>query len=103
DLKNVLWTKPDEIAGNGVDDDKNGYVDDIYGWNFLGDITGENMEFVRYIRTLGPKFEGKTEASNSAADRKDFAIYQKAKAEYEKEMADISANKMRYEQILSQL
>lgn len=103
DLKNVLWTNPGEIAGNGVDDDKNGYVDDIYGWNFLGDITGENMEFVRYIRTLGPKFEGKTEASISAADRKDFAIYQKAKAEYEKEMADISANKMRYEQILSQL
>ena len=38
DLKNVIWTNPNEIPGNGIDDDKNGYVDDIHGWNFLGDI-----------------------------------------------------------------
>lgn len=103
DLKNVLWTNPDEIAGNGVDDDKNGYVDDIHGWNFLGNITGENMEFVRIIRKLKPKYEGKSEASISAADRKEYALYQKAMAEYEKELADVNSNKMRYEQILSQL
>src|SRR5690606_38168343 len=103
DLKNVIWTNPGEIAGNGIDDDKNGFVDDIHGWNFLGDITGENMEFVRIIRKLKPKYEGKSESSVSAADRKEFAIYQKAKAEYEKELADITSNKMRYEQILSQL
>ena len=36
DLKAVLWKNPKEIPGNGIDDDKNGYVDDIYGWNFLG-------------------------------------------------------------------
>src|SRR5690606_20592859 len=71
DLKNVLWTNPDEIAGNGIDDDKNGFIDDIHGWNFLGDITGENMEFVRIIRKLKPKYEGKTEASISATDRKE--------------------------------
>lgn len=34
DLQNVLWTNPGEIPGNGVDDDGNGYVDDIHGWNF---------------------------------------------------------------------
>ena len=34
DLRNNLWTNPVEISGNGVDDDGNGYVDDIYGWNF---------------------------------------------------------------------
>lgn len=103
DLKNVLWTNPDEIAGNGIDDDKNGYVDDIHGWNFLGNITGENMEFVRIIRKLKPKYEGKSESSISAADRKEYALYQKAMAEYEKESADVNSNKMRYEQILSQL
>jgi len=34
DLKNSLWTNPKEIAGNGIDDDHNGYVDDMHGWNF---------------------------------------------------------------------
>ena len=38
DLKNVIWNNPGEIAGNGIDDDNNGFIDDIYGWNFLGDI-----------------------------------------------------------------
>lgn len=103
DLKNVIWTNPGEIAGNGIDDDKNGFIDDVHGWNFLGDIVGENMEFVRIIRKLKSKYEGKDEASISAADRKEFAIYQKAKAEYEKESSETNANKIRYEQILSQL
>ena len=35
DLKSVIWTNKKEIAGNGKDDDKNGYIDDIHGWNFL--------------------------------------------------------------------
>lgn len=103
DLKNVIWTNPGEIAGNGIDDDKNGYVDDVHGWNFLGSIVGENMEYVRLVRKLGPKYEGKSEASISAADRKEFALYQKAKAEFEKEVAENNEGKIRYEQILSQL
>ena len=103
DLKNVIWVNKDEIPGNGKDDDKNGYVDDIHGWNFLGDIVGENMEYVRYVKKLGPKFDGKNESSVSAADRADFAIYQKAKAEYEKEYQEVLANKNRYDQLLGQL
>ena len=85
DLKDVIWINEDEIAGNGIDDDKNGYVDDIHGWNFLGDIVEENMEYVRIIKNLGPKFEGKSESSISAADRVEFEFYKKAKAEFEKE------------------
>ncbi|HBL79951.1 MAG TPA: peptidase S8 [Aequorivita sp.] len=103
DLKNVIWTNPEEIAGNGIDDDNNGFVDDIHGWNFLGNITGENMEYVRIIRKLKPKYEGKSEASISAADREEFALYQKAQAEYEKELREITMNKAQYEQILAQL
>lgn len=103
DLKNVIWVNEDEVPGNGKDDDKNGYVDDVHGWNFLGDIVGENMEYVRYMKKLGPKFNGKPESSVSAADRADFAIYQKAKAEYEKEYQEVLANKTRYDQLLGQL
>ena len=40
DLKGVMWTNEKEIPGNGVDDDKNGYVDDIHGWNFIGGKEG---------------------------------------------------------------
>src|SRR3954471_7934914 len=36
DLIGHIWTNSKEIPGNGVDDDHNGYVDDIHGWNFLG-------------------------------------------------------------------
>ena len=103
DLKNIIWTNPKEIAGNGIDDDKNGYVDDIHGWNFLGDIVAENMEYVRYIKALGPKYDGKSESSISATDREEFALYQKAKAEYDKDYNEAIANKERYEQILTQV
>ncbi len=40
DLKDVLWTNPKEIPGNGIDDDGNGYVDDVHGWNFIGSKKG---------------------------------------------------------------
>jgi len=103
DLKDVIWTNKGEIAGNGKDDDKNGYIDDIHGWNFLGDIVKENLEYVRYIKKLGPKFKGKSESSISATDREDFAIYQKASAEYEKEVGEANAVVVRYEGILAQL
>jgi len=43
DLKNVLWTNPKEIPGNGQDDDHNGYSDDIHGWNFIGGRDGKNV------------------------------------------------------------
>lgn len=103
DLKNVLWTNPGEIAGNGIDDDNNGFIDDVHGWNFLGDILAENMEFVRIVRKFEPKYGDKDESSISAADRKEFELYQKAKAEFEKEYAETMGNSTRYGMMLSQL
>ncbi len=44
DLKEILWVNPKEIPGNGIDDDKNGYVDDVHGWNFLGGKDGRNVK-----------------------------------------------------------
>jgi cell wall-associated protease len=43
DLKDILWVNPKEIPGNGIDDDHNGYVDDIHGWNFIGGRDGSNV------------------------------------------------------------
>lgn len=50
DLKNVLWTNKKEIVNNGKDDDRNGYIDDINGWNFLGDIEKEAYEYERIAK-----------------------------------------------------
>lgn len=41
ELKNVLWTNKNEIPGNGVDDDHNGYIDDVHGWNYIGSEVGK--------------------------------------------------------------
>ncbi|GGG36965.1 peptidase S8 [Dokdonia pacifica] len=56
-LKSNIWINPNEIANNNIDDDGNGYVDDLNGWNFLGNQRGENLtyeqfEFVRIIKML---------------------------------------------------
>jgi cell wall-associated protease len=50
DLKGMIWTNTKEIPGNGIDDDKNGYIDDIHGWNFLGDAVQENLEMTRIVK-----------------------------------------------------
>ncbi|MDX1542973.1 MAG: S8 family peptidase [Christiangramia sp.] len=103
DLKNVIWTNADEIPGNGKDDDNNGYVDDIHGWNFLGDAIEENMEYTRIYKRLKPKYEGKPESSISTANREEYNLYLDAKAEYEKELNESVQTRDQYLQIKEQL
>lgn len=86
DLKSILWRNPKEIAGNGIDDDKNGYVDDIYGWNFLGGRDGRNVEkdsyeAARVYHRLKSKWEEKDIASGtlSADETKEYKMWLKAK------------------------
>src|SRR5712671_6317238 len=62
DLRSILWHNPGEIPGNGIDDDKNGYVDGVYGWNFLGGRDGRNVgedsyEATRVYHKYKSKFE----------------------------------------------
>lgn len=103
DLDGVIWTNKDEIPKNGKDDDHNGYVDDVHGWNFLGDAIKENMEYVRIYKKLKPKYENKPESAISTADREEYEQYKAAKAEYEKEFQETKQTKERYEQIREQL
>lgn len=49
-LSSFIWKNSDEIPNNGIDDDKNGYVDDFNGWNFLGESDLENLEYVRLYK-----------------------------------------------------
>jgi cell wall-associated protease len=50
DLKSTIWTNKKEKANNKKDDDKNGFVDDVHGWNFLGESNNENLELVRILK-----------------------------------------------------
>ena len=89
-LMNNMWKNPNEIPNNGIDDDKNGYVDDIYGWNFIGgktaDVDADNLEVTRMVKKYQPIFEGTDSAKNRANQAKmpeEYAIYQKSKKLYD--------------------
>ena len=103
DLKNVIWINKGEIPNNEIDDDKNGFIDDVHGWNFLGDIVGENLEFTRIVRRYDTKFNGKDVAEISEVDMETFVLYQKAKAEQNKNYDETEANRNRYTQMLKQV
>jgi subtilisin family serine protease len=51
DLRDAMWHNPGEMPGNGRDDDGNGYVDDVFGWNFLGGPDGRNVDQDTYELT----------------------------------------------------
>jgi cell wall-associated protease len=78
DLSQVLWSNTKEIPGNGIDNDNNGYVDDIHGYNFLGESYHEQVEYTRILR-LGIG---------------DEAYQAKAKAAFDKELSETSENAM---------
>jgi cell wall-associated protease len=87
DLKDVIWVNEDEIPANGIDDDKNGYVDDVHGWSFLGgateDIKDEALELSRMYRNETAYFNGKETSSLSAEDKTRYEAYLKLKKSYE--------------------
>lgn len=84
DLDDVLWTNKGERAGDGKDNDNNGYIDDIHGYNFLGESYNEQLEAARIVKLkLG-----------------DAAMQAKAKAKVDSEYAKAVQNKQQYEQIL---
>ena len=86
DLKSILWKNPKEIPGNGIDDDNNGYVDDVYGWNFLGGKDGRNVEkdsyeAVRLYHKLKGKWGNKQvdESTLSPEEKAEYKTYLDAK------------------------
>ncbi|MEO8820778.1 MAG: S8 family serine peptidase [Ginsengibacter sp.] len=86
DLKGILWHNPGEIPGNGVDDDHNGYIDDVYGWNFIGGKDGTNVhqdsdEAARVYWSLKGKYDNKDiDTTKMDADQKfEYATYLRAK------------------------
>ena len=90
-LVNNMWKNPNEVPNNGKDDDGNGYIDDVHGWNFIGGKNGEidvdNMEVTRVVAKYKPIFEGSDSVANKANQAKmpeEFEMYMKSKTIYNK-------------------
>ena len=90
DLKGILWTNPKEIPGNGIDDDKNGYIDDVYGWNFIGGKDGRNVkedsyEGARVYYRFKKLYGGKKidTASLNEAEKEQYKMWDKARVSVE--------------------
>ena len=114
DLKRIIWVNKKEVAGNGVDDDKNGYADDIHGWNFLGGKTGsiehETLELTRLVRRDQARFAGVTAANVQAKDKADFEIFIQNRTKLEQDLsaarssfANISGFKMALDPVVKKI
>lgn len=87
DLDGVLWTNKDEIPNNGKDDDNNGYIDDVHGWNFIGDTYYEQFEYVRLL----------------ASGDKNNPRYAEAEEKYNVELQKYSQLKINSSQLLQEI
>lgn len=85
DLKGKIWTNTKEIPGNNIDDDKNGYIDDVHGWNFLGEATNENLELTRIVKR----------GDDGSED------YKSAKVELDKKIAELTPQKKQVDIIVA--
>jgi cell wall-associated protease len=87
DLKDVIWTNDDEIPANGIDDDKNGYVDDVHGWNFIGgkngNVSEDTYELTREYKKLKAKFEKANEKKIKKKQKAEYERWQKIQKKYE--------------------
>ena len=93
DLKDIMWTNPGEIPGNGKDDDGNGYIDDIHGWNFLGGKDGksvhhETLELTREYVRLSKRFMDTDPKNLHGPAAEEYKYYEKIKAAFEEQRGE---------------
>jgi cell wall-associated protease len=91
DLRTQVWVNKKEISNNKIDDDKNGYIDDVNGWNFLGNLKGENMSFantpsIRISRYLKKKYNNSSHKNNNNSDS---LLYAKVETALKKDKEEI--------------
>ncbi len=84
-IKNHIWVNPKEIPNNKIDDDKNGYVDDVNGWDFIGGkdsaVKEDNVEVTRLYRDLSKKYANVT--ADKATDKAEYKKWLKVKTTFE--------------------
>ncbi|MGM5629581.1 S8 family peptidase [Apibacter raozihei] len=118
DLKKNIWVNPKEKPNNKKDDDGNGYIDDIHGWDFIGgkdgkDVDHDTMEATRVVAKYEKMFESANKSTNEANIKKypkEYQEYLRAKLVYDvklkeaqKGMDNISSNQEQISQVVSTL
>jgi len=103
DLKDVVWINTKDSVSNGKDADGNGYINDKYGWNFIGNANGkdvqfDNLELTRQLRILDKKFAHVTPTTElNEADRKAFLAYQGMVAKYKNKLEEAKMGQFSYD------
>ncbi|MBI5916150.1 MAG: S8 family peptidase [Bacteroidetes bacterium] len=105
DLKDVMWHNPGEIAGNNIDDDKNGFVDDVYGWNFIGgkdgkNVHGDQLEITRLVAKFAQLYKNADPAKLSKKDKKAYDKYKEMEQTVTEKQEEAAANLQLYRGIL---
>jgi len=95
DLRANVWVNPGEVPGNGRDDDGNGYVDDVHGWNFLGGPDGRNVQHDTYEMTrlfvrLQPRYEKARADTLRGEALAEYEIFVRVKADFEAEREEVA-------------
>jgi cell wall-associated protease len=95
DLKPAIWINKKEIPNNNIDDDHNGYVDDVNGWNFLGnkdeDLLYANTESTRILKILEKKYPN---FLNFNGNKIDSLLYIKTTNRYRKDKEEVDQLKV---------
>jgi hypothetical protein len=95
DLQGKIWVNKGEIPGNGIDDDGNGYIDDVHGWSFIGgpggNVGDDTMEVTRLMKMYSEKYKGVDGSQLKGLEKKDFDLYKKIEEEYNEKLADANA------------
>ena len=107
DLKANIWINKREIADNAMDDDGNGYVDDLHGWNFIGGKKGnvryDTFELTRLYKSLNDKYGKMSAAEVPAAEKDAYGRYLAIKEEYEEKSKESRYNYALYSGILQSI
>jgi subtilisin family serine protease len=106
DLKDALWINTDETPDNQIDDDKNGYIDDIHGWSFIGgkggDVSVDNLEFIRIYREYKQRFGDVIDANKIPKKEKpEFEKFLRLQKEFERRTSEASENLAQYSMVAS--
>jgi subtilisin family serine protease len=95
DLSDNIWINDDEIPNNGIDDDGNGYIDDMHGWNFIGGpdsthVTDDTYEVTRLYAKLHTKYENADSSNLETNQLEEYNYYLQIKSNFLSERREIN-------------
>ncbi len=104
DLQGSIWVNSDEIPGNGIDDDNNGYIDDVNGWSFISgedeDVTYDNLEFTRIYKELKSRFDQKTPKQITKEEKDDYKRFLVMEKQFKDRLEKSKKELAEFEQIV---